>query len=214
MSIAYIFIYACFAKLLNFIIIFRRRNLIFTVRKIVIAGAGIIFLLTCWGVWVYVTMLPKMQGELKLPGLTKQADVEFNQFARPSIFAATKQDAYFVLGYLTARERMFQMDLMRRKTAGKLAEVLGKGALEIDIWHRHFSFQDVAQNILQVLPEKQRMILRAYRDGVNAYLQTLSLLPIEFYILGYTPEPWQESDSLLISLSMFQLLNQNATDER
>ena len=109
---------------------------------------------------------------------------------------------------------MFQMDLVRRKTAGRLSEVLGKKTLSIDVWNRHLDFERTAGKILQALSEKQRQILHNYVSGINAYLNTVTILPVEFLVLGYSPETWREEDSILVSLGMYQMLNTDESDER
>ena len=164
--------------------------------------------------WTLTTSLAQQQGEILLPGLQKQVTVEFDQYANPSISATSKADAFYTLGYLTASERLFQMDLMRRKASGQLSEVFGNKALQLDIMHRHLGLQRAAEKIVATLPKDQRQILQAYTNGINAYLQNASILPPEFLVLNYQPEPWQEADSILISLNMFKLLNHDDTDER
>ncbi len=164
--------------------------------------------------WLLTASITQQQGQVLLPGLQQQVTVKFDQYANPSISAASKTDAFYALGYLTASERLFQMDLMRRKASGKLSEVFGNKALQIDITHRHLGFQKTAENIVAALPNDQRQISRAYTAGINAYLHSATILPPEFLVLSYQPELWQETDSFLISLNMFKLLNKNAADER
>ena len=164
--------------------------------------------------WMLTTSMTQQQGEVLLSGLQKQVTVKFDQYANPSISAASKTDAFYTLGYLTASERLFQMDLMRRKAAGKLSEVFGNKALQLDVMHRHLGFQKTAENIVAALPKDQRQILHAYTAGINEYLLNVTILPPEFLALNYQPEPWQESDSILVSLNMFKLLNDNAAEER
>jgi len=164
--------------------------------------------------WLLTASVAPQQGEIVLTGLQKPVTVEFDQYANPSISATSKADAFYTLGYLTASERLFQMDLMRRKASGKLSEIFGSKALPLDISHRHLGFQQTAENIVATLPEDQRQILRAYTAGINAYLQQATILAPEFLALNYPPEPWQEKDSILVSLNMFKLLNNNAADER
>lgn len=164
--------------------------------------------------WLLTASVARQHGELLLAGLEQPVTVEFDQYANPTISATTKTDALFTLGYLTASERMFQMDLMRRKASGKLSEIFGKAALPLDITHRHLGFQKAAENIVSALPESQRQILRAYTAGINAYLDRTIVLTPEFLALNYRPELWQESDSILVSLNMFKLLNNNSADER
>lgn len=158
--------------------------------------------------------LAKRQGQVELKGLQKAVQVQFDAYSNASIFARNKADAYYALGYITANERMFQMDMMRRKAAGRLSEVVGAQAITIDKHHRLLAFKAIAQNIIVNLPAAQRRILQAYTAGVNAYLTGVNVLPPEFLALGYRPEQWREVDSILVSLNIFKLLNGNISEER
>jgi penicillin amidase len=169
----------------------------------IVLFAGIIFFITS----------PRHKT-ISVAGLNQSVTIEFDQFSNPSITAQSKADAFYALGYLTASERMFQMDLMRRKSSGNLAEIFGRKALRLDKTHRHLGFQKLAENIIATLPADQLQILRAYTTGVNAYLDHSSILAAEFLALRYQPKRWHETDSILVSLGMFELLNDNATDER
>ena len=184
-----------------------------TQRFIMFTGFSVVLLITCI-VWFYWVSMPKLKGEIILPGLQKPVAVDFDTFANPTISADSKIDAYYTLGYLTARERMFQMDLMRRKTAGRLSEILGKATSNLDVINRQQGFGKAVVTILQSLPVDQRRVLQAYANGVNRYLENLTVLPVEFIGLDYSPEPWRIEDSILISLSMFQMLNRNEVTER
>ena len=100
--------------------------------------------------------LPRMDGEQALPGLSQHVNVEFASLGTPTVTAQTRNDAYRTLGYLHARDRLFQMDLLRRRSAGRLAEIMGHKVLEHDIRQRNYGFTDVANNIVFHLPESQR----------------------------------------------------------
>ncbi len=158
--------------------------------------------------------LPTLQGDFDLPGLSAPAQVTFDHLALPTVTAATQVDAYRVLGYLHARERLFQMDLMRRKTAGRLAEVLGVKALGFDKGQRLYPFESVSRTVVARLPTAHRNVLAAYAAGVNAVLQSSAELGLEFRALHYRPEPWRPEDSILVALGMFQTLNGFESDER
>ena len=182
-------------------------------KTILITSSGAILVIGfMW--WIVLQTFPQTEGEMHLPGLTGKVTVRFDRFANPTISADSKLDAYFSLGYLIARERMFQMDMMRRKISGRLSEVFGKKALNNDILHRHLGFSRSAAEIVEALPVEQRQLLRAYAGGVNSYLKTASILPVEFLALGYSPEPWREEDSILVSLNMFHQLNWVEANER
>jgi penicillin amidase len=160
------------------------------------------------------TALPKMDGEIVLPFLSAPVEVDFDSLAIPSAQAHTREDAYRVLGYLHARDRLFQMDLMRRKSAGRLAEVFGNRALTVDQRQRVYGFQQVAEAIVKTLPIDQRKVLDAYVAGVNAFIETAQEPGFEFRLLRYHPERWRAEDSFLVALGMFQTLNGYEQEER
>lgn len=158
--------------------------------------------------------LPLMEGEFVLPGLTAPAAVHFDALGIPVIETQNRADAYRVLGYLHARDRLFQMDMMRRKANGRLAAVLGEKALPTDRQQRVYQFQAAATAILQNLGAAERAILAAYTEGVNAVIGTSREFPPEFRFLHYRPEPWAMTDSLLAGSNMFQTLTDEEQDER
>jgi penicillin amidase len=158
--------------------------------------------------------LPALDGEAMLPGLAGAASVEFDGLAIPTVDAASRVDAYRVLGFLHARDRLFQMDLMRRKSAGRLAEVFGAKAVPVDQAQRVYQFGKAAEAIVAALPAEQRAALQAYTEGVNAHLNSAKEFPPEFRLLHYRPEVWRPEDSLLVALGMFQTLSDQERDER
>lgn len=158
--------------------------------------------------------LPVMEGEWPLPTLAAPVTVAFDALAIPTIEAHDRLDAARALGYLHAGERLFQMDMLRRKMAGRLAEIIGAPAVDLDRRQRSYRFGDAAAAILAGLPDDQRDVLRAYAEGVNAQMTRLPEFPPEFRFLHYRPEPWQPADSLLTALAMFQLLSDQEHDER
>ncbi|WP_231890359.1 penicillin acylase family protein [Methylomonas methanica] len=158
--------------------------------------------------------LPTESGELKLPGLATTATVQSDTLGVPSIVASNREDAFRTLGYLHARDRLFQMELMRRKSAGRLAELFGASALKLDRKQRTYQLSRTASTIVQDLPAAQRLTLQAYVEGVNAYIQQARILPPEFLVLRHSPEPWRAEDSILVALGMFQTLNGQEQDER
>lgn len=158
--------------------------------------------------------LPKLTGELAVSGLSQAVDVDLDSAGIPSINAHSREDAYRALGYLHARDRLFQMDLLRRRTAGTLAEIMGNKALNQDIRQRGYGFSAAAEAIIAQLPESQRSILQSYAKGVNEAIRALPELPPEFRALHYRPTPWLPTDSLLVALSLFQLLSDQEQDER
>ena len=158
--------------------------------------------------------LPAMDGDFALEGLTKPATVEFDTLGIPTVQAGSREDAYRVLGYLHARDRLFQMDMQRRKAAGRLAEVLGKKALASDRKQRVYGFAGVARKTVRQLRPEERAVLLAYTEGVNAVIQTAREFPPEFRLLHYKPEPWQPEDSLMVASNMFHMLSDSEAEER
>lgn len=158
--------------------------------------------------------LPKLDGEIRIPGLSGPVTVEADAKAIPTVAASTREDAQRALGYLHARDRLFQMDLMRRKATGRLAEIFGEKALPVDLAQRVYDFQRTALAIAAHLPPDQQAALAAYAQGVNAYIANAPEFPPEFRVLRYRPEPWQAADSLLVALGMFQTLSDQETEER
>jgi penicillin amidase len=174
---------------------------------IVIVGA-------CCGVLALRASLPVLDGTAELRGLEASVTVASDNQGIPAITAGSRADALRALGYVTAQDRLFQMDFLRRHSAGRLAEVLGESAVEMDRSQRTFGFSSVAAAVLRRLPVEQKEALEAYAEGVNAFLKQMTIPPFEFLLLGYRPKSWQPTDSLLIVLGMFQMLNGYDDDER
>lgn len=186
----------------------------FKKRAAYLSIAGVIFVGIVICVGLLFASLPADSGKVTLPGISSRALVTSDLFGVPAIAAARRDDAYRVLGYLHARDRLFQMELMRRKSAGRLAELFGAKALDSDRKQRVYQMDRTARRIVAELPHAQREVLRAYTDGVNQYLEQARLLPPEFLALGHRPEAWRPEDSMLVVLAMFQTLNGQEHDER
>lgn len=168
-------------------------------------------LLVAAGGWFWLSRsLPASDGTVTLPGLTAPVAVVRDRHAVPHIFARTDDDAYFALGYVHAQDRLWQMDMMRRAGAGRLSEVLGDAPLRIDRAMRTFGFHRLAEASYAALAPEVQRALDAYAAGVNAWLSNRSgPLPIEFQLLGYTPEPWTPADSLVWGKLMAYQLSSN-----
>jgi penicillin amidase len=164
------------------------------------------------GFWVLHNAMPQLDGTVKLERLTAEVQVHTDAHGIPVINAANRVDAVRALGYVTARDRLFQMDLIRRKSAGRLAEIFGEKAMDSDIKHRTYGFHREAKAILAKLPPDHRHYLQSYADGVNSYITETGKLSFEFKVLDYQPEPWTPEDSLLVVLGMCETLS--AGEER
>jgi penicillin amidase len=177
-----------------------------------ILAIAVVLTATTWEMlWL---SLPGLTGEQELRGLDKAVVVAHDNHGIPTIQAASRRDAYRALGYVTARDRLFQMDLFRRSASGRLAEIFGQDALELDTNQRVFGFQQVAAAVSTHLSDDERQTLQAYADGVNAFLAQAQVLPFEFLLLQYRPEPWTIEDSCLVMLYLFQKLSWSDLAER
>ncbi len=121
----------------------------------------------------------------------------------PHIVAENDVDLFVGYGYAMAADRLFQLDNLRRKSSGRLAEVIGEAAVDLDLTARTVGFRAIAEAQWQQLPSHTRTLLTAFTAGINAHIQAVGdLLPIEFALLDYQPEPWTEVDSLAIEVEL------------
>lgn len=138
--------------------------------------------------------------EAAISSLRETVTVRRDARSIPYIEARSDADLYFAQGYETAKDRLWQMDLLRRVARGETAEIFGKTTLEEDKRWRRFGFAKIAEDSLQYLSPELRAALDIYAKGVNAYIATLDekSLPVEFRILQYKPTEWRASDSIVI----------------
>lgn len=156
---------------------------------------------------IVVTVLwrsdPPRGGKEPVPGLADTVAVTFDRFAIPHIAAGSDADAFAALGYLHARERLWQMELSRRAAEGRLAEVLGPAAVSSDRFLRTLDIPLAAERSLASLPPATQELLAAYVRGVNRWITgRLRPLPVEFQVLRFAPEPWTPRQSLEIARMM------------
>ena len=156
------------------------------------------------------TSLPGLSETIRIAGLERDVEIVHDRNGIPHIRAALVDDAYMALGYLHARDRLFQMDFMRRLGAGRLSEVTGKSTLTLDKTMRSLGVYRLAQETFRRLPPNARRAVESYTDGVNAFLQSRAgALPPEFVVLRYTPERWTHADSLVWGRLMAMRLTGN-----
>jgi Protein related to penicillin acylase len=137
---------------------------------------------------------------LNLAGLRERVTVRRDERGIPYIEAANEADLYFAQGYVTASDRLWQMDLLRRRMRGELSEILGKAVLPEDKRLRPYGFAQLSEAMLAHTKGPVRDALEAYARGVNAYIDSheTKQLPPEFQILQYRPRAWTPADSLVI----------------
>lgn len=143
---------------------------------------------------------PESATDLRLPGLSSRVIVRRDERGIPYIEATNESDLYFAQGYVTASDRLFQMELFRRTARGELSEIFGNVTLAEDKRHRTLGFAQLAEAQAARLPAKLRGVLEDYARGVNAYIESHDAkeLPPEFQILQLRPRPWRAADSLII----------------
>jgi penicillin amidase len=157
--------------------------------------------------------LPQLDGDLHLAGaglkgLAAPVTVRRDAHGAPHIEADSENDLFMAQGYVTAQDRLWQMDALRRSANGDLAEVMGASMVAHDRAQRVQQFRNVAQRVYANLPPADRDRLEAYARGVNLYIaQHGDALPPEFRLLGYRPQPWSGADSVSIGLMMVQTLD-------
>ncbi|MCW5958582.1 MAG: penicillin acylase family protein [Pyrinomonadaceae bacterium] len=137
---------------------------------------------------------------LAVAGLKQEVAIRRDSRWIPYIEAQNESDLYFAQGFVTASDRLWQMDLYRRVASGRTAELFGKLTLEEDKRWRRFGFGSIVEESYKTMPNELKRVLDDYARGVNAYIATLNKdsLPVEFQVLQYSPEPWKPSDSLII----------------
>ncbi|MFZ0295798.1 MAG: penicillin acylase family protein, partial [Candidatus Sulfotelmatobacter sp.] len=152
--------------------------------------------------------LPQLDGNLPVEGLSSPVKVTRNAQGVPAIEAANLEDLFFAQGYVTAQDRLWQMDVMRRFGSGELSEILGEDTLKIDREQRILGLRAAAKKSLRMASPRDRSYFDAYARGVNAFIAAHSdALPVEFRILKYRPKPWQAEDSIVIANQMVKDLN-------
>jgi penicillin amidase len=200
-------------------------------RRILLFSAGLllVLLLTASGaglLWLRAvanSALPMLDGEIHLnePGLKDPAapalsvpvlsapvTVRRDTHGVPHIEAANEHDLFLAQGYVTAQDRLWQMDALRRNANGEMAEILGPALVGHDRAQRVLQIRNTAQRIYANLPAQDRARLDDYARGVNLFIaQHQELLPPEFRLLGYRPRPWSGTDSVSVGLTIVQMLD-------
>jgi len=180
----------------------RKKSLAFRIiRWVLLTFAGLVTLIILLSVflvlWLVMRPLPQTDGTVQIPGLTAEVKVVRDKSGVPHITAANTADLFMAQGYVTAQDRLWQMDFYRRIGAGRLSEVLGNDALGQDVFLRTIGLRRAASAELDSIPADGKLILESYAKGVSAFIDShKDNLPIEFTLLGYSPEPWTVLDTL------------------
>jgi penicillin amidase len=184
--------------------------------RILLWGAGGLVtaavLAACVGVlWLRsaeIAALPVLDGDVHVDGLAAAVVVRRDGHGVPHIEAASQEDMFVAQGYVTAQDRLWQMDAYRRNANGELAEILGPSLVEHDKAQRVLGFRKTAERVYANLPLADRARLDAYARGVNLFIDRHGdSLPAEFKLLFYKPRPWTGVDSVSVGLMMVQMLD-------
>jgi penicillin amidase len=188
-----------------------KRRLIF--RRILVTLTTLVILFAIIGFvtarhWLRQSMhdsLPQLDGSITIPGLSAPVTIKRDAHGVPHIRASSLDDLLLAQGFVTAQDRLWQMDSLRRHASGTLAEILGPSLLAHDRLQRTLLLRASADRALATLPPDQLRLLERYAAGVNASIDLQRAhLPLEFRLLRYQPAPWTPRDSLLVGLVMFQ----------
>jgi penicillin amidase len=187
-----------FVRLLWFVIIF-------TIIVAFLTGGGVLWLRRA-----IEAQLPPVDGTLHIRAILAPVTVRRDARGTPHIEAQSVDDLLAAQGYVTAQDRLWQMDMLRRVAAGNAAEVLGPPWAAHDRMQRVLLMLPTAQHLVEALSPQDREFLDAYARGVNAEMEDARAgghLPAEFLLLRYTPQPWTAVDSMLVVLQMTELLD-------
>lgn len=171
----------------------KKSRKIFIVFIVVFVGIAI-------GIYIFVRMLAgsglaDYNQDMQLKGLSGEVEVLRDSFGVAHVFAENQTDLYRVVGYIQARDRFWQMDLLRRITTGRLSEMFGEDMIDADILFRSLRISEKSKAILENCNPELKEILDAYVAGVNQYLEEDDL-SFEFTVLGYEPEKWEAYHSI------------------
>ena len=157
------------------------------------------------GAWVRQRVkasLPQLDGAASVRGLSAPVTVSRDALGVPTLSGSNRLDLARATGWIHAQDRFFQMDTLRRRGAGELAELFGKAALPLDKEARMHGFKELARQVIERESPEHRALMEAYADGVNQGLAGLAARPWEYAVLRTAPRPWTPEDTVLITYAM------------
>lgn len=160
--------------------------------------------------WTFYKPLPDYEESISLNGLSDAVDIHWDEFGVPHIYANDEQDLYYALGYVHAQDRLWQMTLTQIMAEGRFAEFFGEDEelIQLDKYQRTLGFWKIAQQLVDTLGQEERIVLNAYSNGVNAFIDNNSnRLPVEFSLADVEPLEWTPVRSLAVSRLMGWELN-------
>ena len=168
------------------------------------------------GFWRNNSQMDKIPNTLKINGLKQDVQVIIDKRRVPHIFAHNNHDLFMAQGYIAARDRLWQMEMQTYLVAGRLAEIVGAKAVNMDRYYRRLGLDFGAEKACELVLENEETneVLKAYSKGVNAYIDGLTsqALPLEYKILDYKPEKWTELKSILMLKFMAETLTAGSSE--
>lgn len=177
--------------------------------RILLAATVIIFSIGALvGAYLWQS-LPVTSGQIETGVIAASVTISRDDFAVPTIEAANDLDAYRVLGFVHAQDRLWQMDMHRRLASGRLSEIAGEQLLPSDSFFRTLGLYRNAQKIWKRMSESNKQILQAYVNGVNLGIHQLRRPPVEYALLGVEVEAWTPEDSIVLHQLLAWQLSSN-----
>jgi penicillin amidase len=141
----------------------------------------------------------QVDGQIVLAGPEAQVTIVRDEKGMPYIHADSMRDATFAQGFAAAQDRLFHMQLMRLQAQGRLTELVGQDASDLDIRNRTIGMARAARKHAEILDDDTRSMFQSYVDGINAFLDHCpGDVPIEFGLAGIEPDRWAIEDSLSV----------------
>jgi len=170
--------------------------------KKILAGIAILLFLIAAGLLIFINIfakkgLPDYNQNISIPGLEKAVTIYRDKYAVPHIYAENEHDLYLATGYVMAQDRMWQMDLIRRVSLGRLSEIFGEKMVKADKLFRTLSIPQKSKLVFDKASAELKGHLNAYAEGVNYYIREHNgNFPLEFNVLGYAPDQWEPTHTL------------------
>lgn len=164
-------------------------------KKILFVFIAILVLLAL-GVYIYLlSTKPQYEGEIKIKNISKNTEVYFDDYGIPHIYADSQKDAQVVLGYVHAQDRLWQMELLRRISAGRLSELFGNSVSKTDKFFIGLGIDENSEKAAAEIDKNSQsyILATAYLDGINQYIEN-GKTPIEYTLLGLEKKPFTLKD--------------------
>jgi len=175
-----------------------------------LAPLSIVFLLAGFVFFIVLSFRlskPIVSDQIPVAGLKDRVQILTDSWGVPHVSAQNEEDLFFACGYIHAKDRMWQMEVMRRLGSGRLSEIFGKRSLRRDRFIRNLGLKEAARKSFSKLFPQEKNLIMAYSRGVNFWMKSRGWnWPPEFLVLRFRPEPWDPLDSLLIKEVMSMLL--------